>query len=75
MQITLMVRFAEEVLLRLRSVVSQADLTKEDDLDQLQDSVFHGVPDGTLQAIRVRESKVVKSMNELGWKLQQSGTV
>ena len=81
LQITLFIRLVEEVFERLRNVVSQADLccasrwSKEEDGDQVHDSVFNGVSQATLQAIRASESKITKSMNELRRKLQQMQTM
>ena len=76
LQITLFIRLVEEVMERLRNVVCQTDSccasqwSKDDDGDQVHDSVFNGVSQATLQAIRVSESKIAKSMNELRRKLQ-----
>ena len=77
LQITLIIRLVEEVFECLRNTISQADLatSKDEDPDYSHSSIFSSVAEVTLQAIRVQESKIMKSMNDLRRRLQQSGSV
>lgn len=74
LQITLIIRLVEEVFECLRNTIFQADLvtSKDEDPDYPHSSIFYSVPEVTLQAIRVQESKIMKSMNDLRRRLQQS---
>ena len=77
LQITLIIRLVEEVFECLRNTISRTELaaSKDEDPDYSHGSIFYSVPEITLQAIRVQESKIMKSMNDLRRRLQQSGTV
>lgn len=85
LQFTLIISIIEEVLERLRSSVGQFDLgaglkssrwgKAEEDAEESLMSDFQGVSEVTLQAIRVREAKITKRMNELRRRLQASGGV
>ncbi len=77
LQITIIIRLVEEVFECLRNTISQVDLatSKDEDPDYSHGSIFHSVPEVTLQAIRVQESKIIKSINDLRRRLQHSKTI
>ena len=80
LQITLMIRFVEEVFERLRKVFSQMDFlsaaSNEEHADGLGSSPDSpGVSEATIRATRCKETSVVRKMNELRRQLQRSAII
>ena len=80
LQITLMIRFVEEVFERLRQVFSQMDFlsgaSNEEHADGLGSSPDSaGVSEATIRATRCKETSVVRKMNELRRQLQRSAII